>query len=385
MSAKVRTLTVLALALSVAACGQSQPRNGTATSTPSLVAPLTSAVTTATAAWVVVPMGRVTDPLNTFWQLFVRTSSQQKWALVTPRGVADNGGLVLSAGQTRDAVVGIRPSQLLTFTPLALTHNAGSTFTPDLLPAALEATPDSLATSSTGAAVAVVNSGTGIAFRRALGSPWTTSTNISTLGTSSLGRRCRPTSITSVATVASTTYIGVACSRPGTLGLFELSRGAALPVTAPVPAGQRASTFVIDRLIATNNNLEVLARSQQGSSASYVLLLRRASTAAWQHASTVNTDGSLVSTSVASDGAIAIVSRSPSGEPKGVIFRPAKAAWVRMPAPPRSAVVVALVGAGLQAIAADGTQFRVYTYQNANQTWLLTQSMTVPITYGSSH
>ena len=44
----------------------------------------------------IVAMGTLSDPINTFWQLFFRPNSTSRWTLATPPGVADNGGLVIS-------------------------------------------------------------------------------------------------------------------------------------------------------------------------------------------------------------------------------------------------------------------------------------------------
>jgi len=64
---------------------------------PAARAPLAAALSTASGSWAVVAMGQRGAPLNTFWQIFFRASGAASWTLVTPTGVADNGGLTLSA------------------------------------------------------------------------------------------------------------------------------------------------------------------------------------------------------------------------------------------------------------------------------------------------
>jgi hypothetical protein len=59
-------------------------------------------------------MGDLDQPDNTFWQAFVLSGVTPSWSLVTPKGVADNGGLVGSFGAA-GAVVGVEVSQLLGF------------------------------------------------------------------------------------------------------------------------------------------------------------------------------------------------------------------------------------------------------------------------------
>jgi len=55
-------------------------------------APITSAFAQGNDTWLVVPMGHLSHFINTFWQLFVRTPTDNGWVTVTPPGVADNGG-----------------------------------------------------------------------------------------------------------------------------------------------------------------------------------------------------------------------------------------------------------------------------------------------------
>ena len=95
-------------------------------------------------------MGQQGHPLNTFWELFYRAPAAASWQLVTPPGVADNGGLAVSVASTGRATVGFEPSQLLRYSPLALSSDNGATWTPALVPGSLVAAPDALAIGSGG-------------------------------------------------------------------------------------------------------------------------------------------------------------------------------------------------------------------------------------------
>ena len=133
----------------------------TALRPPEMRAPLASAVTTPTGSWAVVPMGQLDHPLNTFWELFYRATSTSLWHLVTPTGVADNGGLVVSVAGAGAATVGFEPSQLLRYSPLALSSDDGESWVPALVPKSLVSTPDALAATrgSVGTALALVRGG----------------------------------------------------------------------------------------------------------------------------------------------------------------------------------------------------------------------------------
>ena len=151
------------LACAVLACGgliagcASQPARVTGAGPP-LTAPLSTSLVTAQGTWAVAVMGGP-DADNKFWQLFFRPVTGGGWSLVTPQGVADNGGLV-AAGGGAYLVVGFRPSQNLAFSPLATSTDTGRTWTPGLLDAGLADTPGAIAVGPSGRTLALLQDGT---------------------------------------------------------------------------------------------------------------------------------------------------------------------------------------------------------------------------------
>ena len=159
---------------------------------PTLRAPLATALTTPTGSWAVVAMGHTGQLVNTFWQLLFRAPGASSWRLVTPPGVADNGGLVLSVGSDGAATVGFEPSQQLRYSPLALSTDNGATWAPALVPGSLVAAPDALAVASgnPGGALALVRgSAVRVLARGGRRLQWQPLG-----GTAILGRRC-PTNV----------------------------------------------------------------------------------------------------------------------------------------------------------------------------------------------
>ena len=60
-------------------------------------------------------------------------------------------------------------------------------------------------------------------------------------------------------------------------------------------------------------------------------------------------------------------------------------AWSSLPSPPAGTLTLAVPGEGsLDAFSVDGTRLRVFTLAAGRATWSLSQSMDVPIAYGSS-
>ena len=131
----------------------------TSTGPPPAAPPLNTSLVTAQGTWAVAVMGGPAAAHDDFWQLFVRPAGASRWALATPQGVADNGGLVAAAGTT-SVTVGVRPSQNLAFSPLATSTNAGRNWTPGLLDASLADTPGAMAAGPSGRILALLQDGT---------------------------------------------------------------------------------------------------------------------------------------------------------------------------------------------------------------------------------
>ena len=107
--------------------------------------------------WAVVPMGHLDQPLNTFWQLFFRPTGGTRWSdFASDLAVATNGGILLATQNGRSLLVGIRPANLLDFSPLLVTPNGGRTWVAATPVAALAAHPNSLAIEPGGQALAFV-------------------------------------------------------------------------------------------------------------------------------------------------------------------------------------------------------------------------------------
>ena len=136
-------LAVAVAAATATGCGSSPGSatsgSGSAATGPAVTPSLSTSASTATATWGILVMGGSAASQDNFWQLFIRPTGSAAWTLVTPPGVADNGGLVMAPVGRGGLDVGIRPSQGLTFSPLATTGDNGTTWTPGLLADQVEA------------------------------------------------------------------------------------------------------------------------------------------------------------------------------------------------------------------------------------------------------
>lgn len=339
-------------------------------------APLDTTMTVAGGGtWAILAMGGSAASENLFWELFNRTAGSSRWALDTPPGVADNGGLVAS-GSGGALTVAFRPSQDLTFSPLATTSNDGKNWATGLIDAPVAAAPDALAAAG-GHTLALLDDGA-IEQAGASGADWTTLAASGAVAASVAGRRCGVTALTGVAYSPSGTPLAAAsCARTGTVGIFARTAGT---WQADGPAAPGAGPVRVLRLTGTSAGDTALLTSGNGGGVS----LR----AAWSSGGTRWTTSPPLP--VASRQILAVgtgpgtsVWALLSGGRAATLAGPG-AAWRQLPAPPAATVALAAgPGGTTDALAVAGAGLTVYRLA-ADGTWSKAQAITVPIQYGSS-
>ena len=229
-------------------------------------------------AWAIVAMGGSAADDNSFWEVFTRPLGSTQWALVTPPGVADNGGLIAAVPPAAQGLdVAVRPSQDLTFSPLALTGNGGKTWDTGLVDASVAAVPDALALGGgrmlvllgDGAIDQAATSGAGIpgegvsgaAPPSASAAAWTRLAAPGAIAGSAAGRDCHVTAVTAVSlTAAGTPLVGASCARPGIAGIF-----------APAGSGWRAAGPALTGRLA-GEPVRVLRLTADGGAGTMALL-----------------------------------------------------------------------------------------------------------------
>ena len=349
-------------------------------STPSLrvqTAPLPTSLVTPQGTWAVAVMGGPAASENSFWQLFVRPASATRWSLVTPEGVADNGGLVAAAGAGGTSlVVGFRPSQALAFSPLATSSDTGQNWTPGLLDAGLADVPDAMAVAPSGQTLALLHGGSieaAASAGAATAGQWSRLATLSALAASAPGRGCGLVAVNAVSFGPNNVPMAAgSCVRRGVAGVFADTGGAWQAAGPVLPAG-----FGGDQVQVLG-----LARTAGGNVA--LLLAGTDLLAAWS-------DGArwTVSRPVAAGG----VSASGFG-PGGsvwVLLGGGRAetiagpggAWAALPdLPAGTATLAPGPGSGYDALAVSGSRLTVWQLTAA--AWTKVQVMNVPILYGSS-
>ncbi len=358
--------------------------------------PLASSVTTSSGSWATVAMGHLDQPLNTFWQLFFLASGATRWNLVTPTGVADNGGLVVAVPDTGAIAVGFVPSQFLRYSPLALSSNGGATWSPALVPSALSARPDALATvgatpatpgtaGSPGAALALVSRGPRPVLAATAGDlHWAPLAGPRSLEAAA-GRPCHVDGLDAVAFAPQAVpLVGAGCRRPGQVGVFALL-GRRWHEIGPILHGTlaRAPTRVL-RLGASNGTTVALVAAAPGDGSSLVGLWGTHGSWSLSPPLPLGRSASVVSTALGADGSILALVARPGGTVTEEVAGPGRP-WTTLPSPPVGTATIAAGGNGsIDAFAVDASELRVFTLDAGAPSFVLTQTVTVPIAYGSS-
>ncbi len=351
-------------------------------------APLPSAVSTSGDSWVSLPMGELSDENNTFWQLLHSVPGSSHWSLVTPEGVADNGGLV--AGATAGSIViGFLPSNLLRYSPLAQSADGGATWTPKLLPAGLAALPDALGYGMTGSggAIAAVSGGDVLTAPASL-AHWSLLVSVSRLAR--MFPSCGVTTIDAVAILPTGSPLVATGCRRGVVGIFTKDAGTWTSYGTRLSGESRSGTVVL-RLEASGPTTAALAATAEGDRRALVALWRQGA-APWTTSAplTVPSGTSVLASAVGDDGALAVVLGSRRNGARAFSIDP-DGAWAQLPPPPAGTSAIALPSSpptvdakAIDAFTVRGGSLGVFALTPSGATWVRVQSSQVALAYGSS-
>lgn len=373
-------MSVLLLTVgAVASCGSPAPARPEAGG----AGPATASMATSTAAgadtWAVVPMSA--DPA--FWQVFARAGNSGTWKLVTPPGVAINGGIVAAAGPADALTVAVRPSDDLTFSPLAATANGGATWSAGgPINAAVAASPDALAASG-GHLAAVLSDGT-VETSSDAGASWSAAAAPGAIAGSPAGKGCGG----AVRVDAVSFWMGTAgllaagtCGTAGTTAEFAYSVAGGwqrlrLPLTGQVVrlAGGMS-------LIQGEAGLTALWRG-----AGWYAYAPSAATAAVIQSAPLPDAGAVVASGTLSPaGAWVLLPGGRAATVSGLSTTPGGPRWLLLPPVPAHTTVLASGPRGaVDALAVAGATLTVWRLPQAATRWSKVQTTDVPIQYGSS-
>jgi hypothetical protein len=350
---------------------------------------LATSLSTPKDSWAIVPMS--SNP--TFWEVFVRPATSATWQLVTPPGVADNGGLVAAADTEGGLTVAVRPSQDLEFTPVSTTANAGANWSTDgPISQGVAASPDALAVSGRQLAT-VLDNGTVEASSDA-GSSWRTLAKPGTIAASAAGQKCAAVHVSSVSFGPAGTQVLAAgeCGATGAAGLFAYSAGdgwqrVSLPVSGPL-VRLGAGTA----LVQAADGLTALWADDAPHWYAYAPLSASAtpaptSSAAWTASAalpvsnTVTASGGLAGATATSSGGTWVLL---PGRQAATIGGPRQQWLLLPPTPAHTSVLASGPGTSIDALAVSGSTLTVWQLDRGSTVWARAQTISVPLQPGSS-
>ena len=403
-ASKAGALILAAAAASAltAACGSQQADVGTVRgAAQSAALPLaTSLVTQAGQGWAVIQMGGSTARHDNFWELFFRPARASAWKLATPPGVASNGGLVVAASPAGSStassstaksstatgaslIAGFRPSQSLTFSPLAASTDQAKTWSQEaLVDPGLANVPDSLAIGPNGEVAVLTDAGRAELAAR-LGASWSALTGLDALAKTGAGRACRLTALTAAAfTSGGAPLLAGACGKPGAVGIFVLDRGSWRAVGPVLPGALAHGRVMVLGLATASGRITALLSVRRGRGTDILAAWSDDDASHWTMSAALRSGSArLVSQSLWPGGAAGLVLAGGLGE---TIAGPG-AAWRALPPLPARTATLALGPAGqLQALTADSASFAAWQLGTGSAGWTRLQAAAVVIPYGSS-
>ncbi len=374
----------------IVGCSSQTPRPA-APSLRVVTAPLRTSLATLQGTWAIAVMGGSAASENNFWQLFARPAGASRWSLVTPPGVADNGGLV-AAGRGRSMLVGFRPSQGLAFSPLATSTDVGRNWTPALLDAALADVPDAIAATRSGRTLALLHDGSievAPTADAAAAGQWSRLTTLSALAASASAHTCGLVALNAVSFgPGNTPMVAGSCVRRGVAGVFADIGGMWQAAGPALPAGFGGDQVQVLRLAST-----VLANKGDGNIA--LLLAGTTLLAAWSN----GTQWTVSAPVAALGGGMSASGFGPAGsvwmllgDGRAETITGAGGSWQALPPVPSGTVTLAPPGTasrapgtgGYDALAASGSRLTVWRLTGTVSVWTKVQAINVPIEYGSS-
>jgi hypothetical protein len=377
------TAVITALAGCAAGGGQAASHQA-APNAPAVAPSLNTSLATTEGTWAAVVMGGSNADDNAFWQLFTRPADSTGWKLVTPPGVATNGGFVLAAEGGQSLIAGFRPGVDLTFSALAATRDNGTTWQPGSpLQPGLADVPDALAAAPGGQQMLALLLGGTLTQSADQGTHWTALSDLRSLAETTAGRRCSPTGLTAVSfTPTGAPLAAATCTQPGITGIFSYAAGnwqAAGP-SLPTPLADTATGVL--RLTSTPTGNEALLVAGTGTAASLLAARTSDGGAHWTVSAPLPLGAAAVrSSGFGADGTAWAVLTAGRAE----TISGQATAWRALPAvPPGTAALAPGPGGGFDALAVSGSNLTVWQLDQGATAWTRAQVINVPIEYGSS-
>jgi hypothetical protein len=345
-------------------------------------------------------MGGAAAQHNNFWELFTRPAGQgASWKLATPPGVASNGGLVAAATGARSLLTAFRPSQDLTFSPLAATTDGGTSWSQNnVLDAGVAASPGALA-AKPGALLALTSSGeVETSTGSSPGTAWSRLTTLTALARTAPGRACGLTALTAAAwTPAGQPLLAGTCSSRGRAGLLLFSGGTWRTAAPVLPAALAHDPVTVLGLATTGTRTTAVLAAGSGTGTVVLTAWSGDGGSSWTLSSELpvgsvaagtSRSPGLPSVSFGASGSVSVALPDSAGTAAshGATIGWQSSGWQTLPLLPAGTATLATAAAGQpEALAVHGGTLTAWQLSSTGTPrWTLLQTVHVQIPYGSS-
>ena len=370
----------LAAVTLAAGCGSRHTQAGSAVTFPPLPSLALSASASGT-TWASLELGGSASDFNNFWQLFARRPGAATWELVTPPGMASNGGFALAGPAGRSFLAAFRPSQNITYSPLVSSADNGAHWSTGQVATGLAGVPDALATGPASSSLLALTAH-GVELSRDGGSGWASLATRASLAATAAGRKCGPARFTATSfSPGGTPLAAAACTRPGAAGIFAYSGNGWKAAGPTLPAALAGQPVTVLRL-STAGSHEVALLAVGSKRSATVVAGWTGRSGRWVLSPVLRTHGQRVlSASLGADGSVGLVlsgSRGATVAGPGASWRP----LATLPADTQALVLGP--GTSIEALAGHQTKMTVWALGQGPAGWVRKQVVNVPIPYGSS-
>lgn len=385
---------LVALVLAVAGCGLTPAGTSPASSHSAggiTTSGLASSLAVADgASWAVVEMGGSAAQHNNFWELFVRPAGSTDWKLATPAGVTSNGGMVVTASGPDALLTGFRPSQDLTFSPLAATSDGGQDWSQrNVLDAGLADVPGALASGPGGRLLAITDAGD-IETGTPGGASWARLTTERALAATAAGRACGINALTAAAwTPAGQPLLAGDCRRPGTAAIFVHRAGTWQAARPSLPAALRRQPVSVIGLNTAGPRITAILAAGTGKSTAVLAVWSADGGSTWTISPPLSTGPATAgppSISFGGNGSASLLLPASHAVSGGAVIGWRAAAWQSLPRLPADTATLAATATGQpEALVVQGGTLTTWQLGTSGpRPWTLLQTVQVTIPYGSS-
>lgn len=330
-----------------------------------------------------VPVGASSGE-HRFWELLWLGSRTDRWSVVTPPGVQDNGGLTIALASRGVLTAGFLPSINLHFSPLARTVDHGATWSPELLPDGLAIGPDSLSSGPSQSLLALISRRSGEVLKRSVpqGS-WAVLTSAEALGRQAATHDCELESIDAIsASSEGRPLVGGPCQLPGQIGEYAYDRGRWRRAGPDVPTSLRAYTSAVLRLTSTPDGAFTLIELASAASKDLLAAWSQNSGQHWREMPALRLQANQrVISAGPGPGSNAYVLTG-IGRRAGALWVSAGpgSRWRATAAPPVDTAAVAITGnSQISAFAVEGRTIHEWQLEKGSRRWRPRQALRISI------